>query len=624
MLVIFKLPIWWGRTMPRAKSMPVKTLRKGAKVKPKAKAKVSDVIVPVSTWRYKTIALIFGSMFLGLAMRAVYLQIIDTDYLQSQGDARYLRVQKEPPTRGMIVDRNDQPLAISTPVESIWMHPATILRQEKEYSYKKLSQLLGISREQLIEKAERKKSREFVYLRRHLSPQVAKKILALNVPGINSVREYKRYYPTGPVMGHVLGFTNIDNEGQEGLELAFDEALKGQAGRTRVLRDKVGHVVEYVEQLARVRHGDDIKLSLDTRIQYLAYRHLQAAVKRHKATSASLVALDAKTGEILSMISMPDFNPNDRSELKSTHFRNRSITDSFEPGSTVKPLTVAMALDAGVVEPDTMIDTEKGFYYIGRSRINDTKPHGKISVAEIISKSSNIGSAKIAMMMEPRDLFDTYRKLGFGQTNKLRIPGEQKGILANRKKWRPVEHATMSYGYGLSVNALQLARSYQALANDGILLPASLYPVEKIPKGKRVFSREVIDQVSLMLESAVQDTGTAPKARVDQFRVGGKTGTAHRVVNGKYQDDSYMSLFAGYAPISDPEIVLVVSVNDPRGVDYYGGLVAAPVFSQVMAGALRLRGVTPDALEAPKPKETELKLMISRPLAALELEGERL
>ncbi len=598
--------------MSRAKSLPVKTSRKVAN--PRASAK--DVIIPVSTWRYKVIGLMFGGIFLGLTARAVHLQIIDNDYLQSQGDARYLRVQKEPPTRGMIVDRNDQPLAISTPVESIWMHPATILGQEKEFSYKQLTALLGTTRDKLIAKAESKKAREFVYLKRHLSPHVAKKILALNVPGINSVREYKRYYPTGPVMGHVLGFTNIDNEGQEGLELAYDEALKGQAGRTQVLRDKVGHVVEYVEQLARVRHGEGIKLSLDARIQYLAYRHLQAAVKRHKATSASLVALDAKTGEILSMISMPDFNPNDRADLKSAHFRNRSITDSYEPGSTVKPITVAMALDAGVVDPDTIIDTEKGFYYIGRSRINDTKPHGEISVAQVIAKSSNIGSAKVAMMMEPRDLFNAYRKLGFGQTNKLSIPGEQKGILANRKKWRPIEHATMSYGYGLSVNTLQLARSYQALANDGILLPASLHPVEKTPKGERIFSKETTDQIARMLESAVADKGTAPKARVDQFRVGGKTGTAHRVVNGQYQDDSYMSLFAGFAPISDPEIVLVVSVNDPKGVDYYGGLVAAPVFSEVMAGALRLRGVIPDALEAPK--EDKLKLMIARPLAALD------
>ncbi|MFQ3247310.1 MAG: cell division protein FtsI (penicillin-binding protein 3) [Arenicella sp.] len=591
-------------------SLPIKSPRNPTVDRP-----VKDVVVPVSTWRYNVIVIIFGFLFIALGARAVQLQVVDNDYLQSQGDARYLRVQNEPPTRGMITDRNGQPIAVSTPVDSVWMHPATILRQQKEYSYKELTGLLEITPAELLEKAEKRKGREFVYLKRQLSPQLANKILALNVPGINKVREYKRYYPAGPVMGHVLGFTNIDNEGQEGLELAYDDELKGQAGRTQVLRDKVGHVVEYVEQLSRVRHGDDIVLSIDARIQYLAYRHLQAAVKKHNATSATLVALDVKTGEVLAMISMPDFNPNDRSELKSAHFRNRSITDSFEPGSTVKPITVAMAMQAGMVDSDTIIDTEKGFLFIGRNRISDTKPHGEITVSEVIQISSNIGAAKIAMMMEPRDLYDTYRSVGFGQTNKLKMPGEQKGILANRKEWKPIEHATMSYGYGLSVNTLQLARAYQALANHGILLPVRMHPVTEAPEGERIFSSEVTDHVASMLEAAVSDAGTAPKARVDQYRVGGKTGTAHRVVNGRYQDDSYMSIFAGFAPISDPEIALVVSVNDPKGIDYYGGLVAAPVFSEVMAGALRLRGVAPDAMTAPKP-EPALKLMIARPLAA--------
>jgi len=384
-----------------------------------------DVIIPVSTWRYKVIGLIFGSVFIGLVARAVHLQIIDNEYLQSEGDARYLRVLEEKPTRGMIVDRNDQPLAISTPVDSIWMHPPTILRQKNEYSYKQLSKLLGMSRDRLLKKAQKAKAKEFSYLRRHMPPQVAAKILALDVPGINAVREYKRYYPAGPVMGHVMGFTNIDNKGQEGVELAYNESLKGQAGRTHVLRDKVGHIVEYVEQLSRVKHGEDVKLSIDARIQYLAYRYLQAAVKKHKASSASLVALSAKTGEILAMVSMPDFNPNDRSDLKSAQFRNRSITDSFEPGSTMKPFTVAMAMQEGVVSADTMIDAEKGYFYIGRSRISDTKALGKITVSDVIKKSSNIGSAKIAMMMEPRDLYDTYSALGFGKTNKLQIPGCQ-------------------------------------------------------------------------------------------------------------------------------------------------------------------------------------------------------
>lgn len=604
------------------KSAAVKADSKKAKIardankpnKKQNKRPAKDVFVPVGTWRYQMVGVIFGLIFTGLVARAGYLQIVDTEYLQSQGDARYLRVQTEIPTRGMILDRNEQPLAISTPVDSLWMHPATILKQQGgNSSYSKLAELLKTTPEKIIAKAEGKQTKQFVYLKRHLPPFLAKKILDLGIPGINSVREYKRYYPAGPVVGHVLGFTNIDNEGQEGLELAYNERLKGLSGRTQVMRDRYGHVVEYVEQLSRVQHGEDIVLSLDSRIQYLAYRHLQAALKKHQASTASLVALDAKTGEVLAMVSAPDFNPNDRYDLKSSQFRNRSITDSYEPGSTVKPLAMAMALDDGVVTPDSIVDTGKGSFYIGKSKISDTKALGEISVSQIIQKSSNIGAAKVAMKLDAKDLFNTYRDLGFGETNKLKIPGEHRGILSKRKKWRPIEHATMSYGYGLTVNTLQLARAYLALANDGVLLPVSLHPVDKVPQGQRVFSQKTAQQVSLMLESAVSDEGTAPLARVDQYRVGGKTGTAHKVVDGKYQDDSYLSTFAGFAPISDPEIVIVVTINDPKGVDYYGGLVAAPVFSSVMSGALRLRNVAPDAVEK---KQEPVELMITRPQVA--------
>ena len=577
------------------------------------KRAVKEVFVPVGTWRYKVVGVIFTGMFVGLVARASYLQIVDNEYLQSQGDARYLRVQTEIPTRGMIVDRNHQPLAISTPVDSLWMHPATILKQHGEYSYVKLAELLGTTPDKIIAKAKSKQTKQFVYMKRHLPPFLAKQILDLEIPGVNSVREYKRYYPAGPVVGHVLGFTNIDNEGQEGLELAYNEQLKGLSGRTQVMRDRYGHVVDYVEQLSRVQHGEDIVLSLDSRIQYLAYRHLQAALKKHQASTASLVALDAKTGEVLAMVSAPDFNPNDRYDLKSSQFRNRSITDSYEPGSTVKPFAMAMALEEGVVSPESVVDTGEGSFFIGNSKISDTKALGEISMTEVIQKSSNIGAAKVAMMMGAKDLFNTYRDLGFGETNKLKIPGEHRGILSKRKKWRPIEHATMSYGYGLTVNTLQLARAYLALANDGVLLPVSLHPVDEAPEGERVFSKETAQQISLMLESAVSDEGTAPLAQVDQYRVGGKTGTAHKVVNGQYQDDSYLSTFAGYAPISDPEIVIVVSINDPKGVDYYGGVVAAPVFSSVMSGALRLRNVAPDAIEKNEPAP---ELMITRPQLA--------
>jgi len=593
---------------------PSSKTRQGRPAKNQSRHVDQELVVPVSSWRYRTIAVLFLAMFGALLARAIFLQIIDTEYLQSQGDARYLRVQKDLPTRGMILDRNDQPLAISTPVDSIWMHPATILGQQSEYAYKQLSELLGISRDEILLKAEQYKARQFVYLKRQLPPQQAQQIMDLEIPGVNTVREYKRYYPAGPVFGHVLGFANIDNEGQEGIELAYDGDLQGRSGRTQVLQDKVGHVVEYVEQLDAVRHGDNIKLSLDARIQYLAYRYLQAALKKNQANSASLVALDAKTGEILAMVSAPDFNPNDRSDLASARFRNRSITDSYEPGSTMKPITVAMALEAGVVEPDTMIDTDPGHFYIGRERVNDTKNHGEITVSEVIKKSSNIGAAKIAMMMQPVDLYNVFRDVGYGETNKLKLTGETKGILAKRKQWRPIEHATLSYGYGLSINTLQLARSYQALANGGVLMPVNLHPVEDIPKGERVFKQSTAEAVAKMMESVVSEDGTAPLAGVSQYRVAGKTGTSHRVVDGQYQDDSYMSVFAGFAPVSDPDIVLVVTVDDPRGIDYYGGLVAAPVFSKVMEGALRFRDVPPDAIE-PEEDEVEepIKLVITRP-----------
>ena len=605
----------------RKKSTSTKKTRSSNTV---TKRSEKELVVPVSSWRYRTVSVLFFGIFGALLVRAVFLQVIDTEYLQSQGDARYLRVQKDQPTRGMVLDRNDQPLAISTPVNSIWMHPATILDQKSEYSYKQLSELLGLSRETILQKAEEYKSRQFVYLKRQLPPQQSTKIMDLDIPGINSVREYKRYYPAGPVFGHVLGFANIDNEGQEGIELAYDKQLQGRSGRTQILQDKVGHVVEYVEQLDAVEHGDEVKLSLDARIQYLAYRYLQAAVKKHEAASASLVALDAKTGEILAMISAPDFNPNDRSDLNSARFRNRSITDSFEPGSTMKPITVAMALDESVIEPEMVIDTEPGYYYIGRSRISDTKNHGLISVSDVIKKSSNVGSAKIAMMMEPIDLYNVFKDLGFGETNKLKLSGEAKGILVKRKEWRPIEHATLSYGYGLSINTLQLARSYLALANKGVLLPVSLHPVDEIPKGERVFKESTAEAVAKMMESVVSDSGTAPKAKVEQYRVAGKTGTSHRLVDGQYQDDSYMAVFAGFAPVSDPDIVMVVTVDDPRSVEYYGGLVAAPVFSKVMEGALRFRNIAPDQVlpKVPESEET-LELILTRPESVAQLDGAR-
>lgn len=579
----------------------------------KSRTVSDELLVPVSTFRYAVVWTVFAVMFVTLIARAVYLQVLDTERLQSEGDLRYLRVQKELPNRGMILDRDGRPLAVSTPVDTITMRPATLLAEPRNAKLGELAKLLKINEKRLIKTAKAKLDKELVYLKRQISPALAKQILALDIDGINTMREYKRYYPSGPVLSHVIGFTNIDDVGQAGLELAYDDDLKGHAGRTRVLKDRKGRVIEHVEQLSAVQHGKNVQLSLDSRIQYLAYRHLEAAVERHKASTASLVALDAKTGEVLAMVGFPHFNPNDVAERKNQRTRNRSIADTFEPGSTVKPFAVAMSMDAGMVTPETVISTGDGQFYIGRNKVSDTKKMGDISVSTVIQKSSNIGVTKVAMMLEPIDLYKTYRSLGFGQANQLRLPGENKGLLKRRKKWRPIEHATLSYGYGLSVNTLQLARSYQALANDGLMLPVSLHPVANIPKARRVFTSDTVQKVNRMLELAAGDGGTAPNAQVAMYRVAGKTGTAHRVVNGKYQDDSYTSLFAGFAPVSDPEIVMVIAVSDPQGVDYYGGLVAAPVFSKVMEGALRFRNVQPDNLLNDRVEKSAPRLIISRP-----------
>ena len=552
-----------------------------------------------STWRENLVLSFFVVVGFGLIVRAGFLQIFETEYLQSQGDARYQRVKEAKPLRGMILDRNGSPLAISSPVDSIWAHPPTIKKLGDRYGYKKLTKLLGMTPSKFKQMMAKNEKREFVYLKRHLSPIDAEEIMALNVPGVHKLREYRRYYPAGPVASHILGFTNIDNKGQEGIELVENDQLKGFSGRSVIMQDRVGHVVEQLEQLKPVKHGDHIKLSIDARIQYLAYRHLKQMVTQSRADSGSLVALDAKTGEVLAMVNMPEFNPNDRGDLQSAKFRNRAITDVFEPGSTVKPFTVALALNEGVVNPETVIETN-GVFYIGRQKISDTKNHGDMTVSEIIKKSSNIGSAKIAAMMEPRYLVNTLDKLGFGKKTVIELRGEQAGVLPKRRRWRPIELATLSYGYGTSTTALQLAKAYTALANDeGKVLPVSIFPLEEEdkPEGKKVFSEKTVKQMRGMLQSVVSREGTARRAMMPRYTAAGKTGTVHRAKKtGGYHDDSYVSLFAGFAPAEDPEIVMVVIVTDPRGEHYYGGRIAGPVFSSVMEGALRFRGVKPDLL----------------------------
>ncbi len=565
-----------------------------AKVKPRSQV-VKKKEFKISRWR--ELAVLAGCTLVAsiLVARAGVLQILEKDYLQSQGDARYQRIKAQNPQRGMIVDRNDVPLAISTPVDSIWAHPPTILKNSQAYSYKQLTKSLGMKRESFLALMKKNEKRQFVYLRRHMKPHEADRIIALEVPGIHTRREYRRYYPTSPDASHLLGFTNIDNVGQEGVELIANKRLKGSAGEVRVMQNRFGQVVEKLEQIKSVEHGETVRLSIDARIQHLADQYLSAAVKQHRAKSGSLVALDAKTGEVLALSNVPYFNPNDRADLKSAKFKNRAITDVFEPGSTMKPFAVAMAIDEGVVSPESIIET-KGSYQIGRSRISDTKNYGDITVSQVIVKSSNIGSAKVAMLLPAKKLASKLSQLGFGEKTAIPLRGQQSGSLPKRKRWRPIEHATLSYGYGVSSTVLQLAKSYTVFANKGSVVPISLWALEEgdTPKKRQVFSEETVVQLNDMLHKVVTE-GTAKKAKLPRHSSAGKTGTVHLVSpTGGYESDHYASIFAGFAPVDNPEIVMAVVVSDPRGEVYYGGQVAGPVFAKVMDGALRYRNVPPD------------------------------
>jgi len=447
--------------------------------------------------------------------------------------------------------------------------------------------------------------KEFVYLKRHIIPAVAQRVRDLKIPGVFLTREHRRYYPTGEVTSHVLGFTNIDDAGQEGVELAMDEWLRGTPGSKRVIKDRLGQEVEQVEQVRLPQRGNDVVLTIDRRIQYLAYRELKSAVQKHRAESGSVVVLDARNGEILAMVNQPAYNPNNRDELQVDHLRNRAITDVFEPGSTVKPFTVAAALESGKYQPKTIIDTSPGMYRVGRKVIRDFKNYGAIDVSTVIQKSSNVGASKLALSIEPRIMWKTFAGAGFGETTGVSYPGESTGLLSDHYSWRKIERATLSFGYGLSVTTLQLARAYTLFANDGSLKPVSLVRrAEYTPdhslyyQTDPVLSQSTIKQVRSMMHSVVAEGGTGMNARVPGYKIAGKTGTVKKSGAGGYLEDSYISVFAGMAPASNPRLIMVVMVNEPRGEEYYGGVVAAPVFSKVMSGALRLMDVPPDDLPA--------------------------
>jgi len=531
----------------------------------------------------------------GIIARAGYLQLINKDFLQDQGNDRYLRTVTIPTHRGMVLDRNGEPLAVSSPVDSVWAVPEVLLENQAQLPL--LAQALGMKTGELEQRLSDREGREFFYLRRHLAPDLAQRVLNLQIPGVYSQREYRRYYPTAEITSHLLGFTDIDDVGQEGLELGLNERLQGVPGSKRVIRDRLGHIVEDVEVLRVPEPGKPLTLSIDRRIQYVAYRALKEAVLERQASGASAVVLDVATGEILAMVNQPAGNPNDRRQLNAALLRNRAVTDIFEPGSTMKPFTASLALESGAYKPETPIDTSPGVLQVGRYTVKDVHNYGRIDVTRVISKSSNVGISKIALSMPAQKLWDLYRRLGFGALSGLGFAGEQGGVLKPYSTWGLIGHANNAFGYGISVNTLQLAQAYTVLAAGGVRRPLSLLRRDKPPEEEtRLLSEDTTRKIRAMLELAVSEAGTGAKASVPGYRVAGKTGTVHKIAHGRYSPDRYRSLFAGMVPASRPRLVCVVMLDEPRRGGYYGGAIAAPVFSQIMEGALRILNIPPDAI----------------------------
>jgi cell division protein FtsI (penicillin-binding protein 3) len=558
-------------------------------------------------WRSRLLLLALIVWFAVLGGRALYLQGLHNDFLQAKGESRYSRVMTLSATRGMIVDRNNEPLAISTPVESVAASPADIEASAGDIT--KLARLLEMDASEVRRKLSEGK-REFVYLKRQLPPEQAERIVELGIPGVFLQREYRRYYPAGDVTAHLIGFTDVDDKGQEALELAFETELAGKAGTRRVIKDRRGHIVEDVDSIRKPQDGTRITLSIDARIQYLAFRELRNAVAENRARAGGIVVLDTQTGEVLAMANLPSYNPNNRGKLDPRRTRNRAVTDLFEPGSTLKPFTAAAALEAGVFKPETVIQTSPGYLTIGNRTIHDAHPQGALTVAQVIQKSSNVGAAKMALSLPPQTMWTLFHQVGFGTVPDSGFPGEVSGKLREYATWKPIEQATMSYGHGISVSLLQLARAYSIFANDGEIVPLTLVKRDTPVERTKILNPQIARAVRGMLELAVQPGGTAPKAQIAGYRVGGKTGTAHKL-EGRTYANKYVSSFIGLAPASRPRLVVAVMIDEPSAGQYYGGSVAAPVFSQVMAGALRLLAIAPDApmnnIVLPPPSAPEVK-----------------
>ena len=547
--------------------------------------------------RYRAVQFLILLAMVVVTGRVAVLHVFNRPFLQNEGDKRTVREERIPAHRGLILDRNGSPLAVSTAVVTITANPRLLNEEPSKGRWKELAQALGVPFIELEHRLEREKRKGFIYLKRQMRPDDAKRVLKLRISGVYGKSEYRRFYPAGEVTSQLVGLTDIDDKGQEGIELAMDEWLAGSPGVMRVIKDRKGRVIREANVLKSAEAGKEVKLSIDLRLQYLAYRELLKTFQENKAKSASLVMLDVKTGEVLAMANQPAFNPNNRSEMNIAGMRNRAITDQFEPGSVVKPFGVAAALESGHFSPDSIVDTSPGWMRVGRDMVRDHRNYGALSLAGILAKSSNMGMTKLTMDIGPEALVSIFQKVGFGQSTGVVFPGESTGVLPIRSKWRPIEAATLSFGYGMTVTTLQLAQAYMVLANDGKAMPVSLIKRDIPAETHQVIPVHVADEVLDMMKTVTSRTGTASRARIQGYEVAGKTGTAQKLVGGSYSKSSHIALFAGVVPAGNPRIAMVVMVDGPSAGQYYGGVVSAPVFSRVAGEALRVMGVAPESAE---------------------------
>jgi cell division protein FtsI (penicillin-binding protein 3) len=534
-------------------------------------------------------------MFSALIVRASYLQVVDQDFLLDEGSQRQLRTIDTPAYRGAIVDRFGTPLAISTPVDSVWVNPRLALLDKQ--GLKKVSKSLGLNYSKVLTSITQRANREFVFLKRRVEPDRAQKAVQ-DTQGIYLQREYSRFYPAGEIVSHVLGFTDIDDTGSEGMERVYEDWLKATPGKRQILRDRKGQVVENIAQVSAAKPGNDLQMSLDMRLQYIAYRSLAKAIKYHDAESGSAVLLDAHTGEILALANLPSYNPNSRNKQKADKRRNRAITDVFEPGSSIKPFTLAAAMDRNLFNDKSRINTSPGYMKVSGYPVKDFRDYGVLDLAGVLRKSSNVGASKIALSMKPKELWQSFTDYGFGEPTGVSFPAASSGYISYYSDWQPLDHATIAFGYGLSVSTLQLARAYSLFANEGKLLPMSLLKVDQVPESRQVMSASTAKSILEMMEQVVGPGGSAKRAAINGYRVAGKTGTAKKNAAGGYLKDSYIAVFAGVVPVTDPRLVMAVMIDDPKQNGYYGGQVAAPVFSEVLGHALRLMNISPDDLPA--------------------------